>query len=355
MAQKLVHQSNRVILIILSLLLVTGLLLVVTGPTQAYASPIISIVSINKDVSVTIAGTNFPIGQTFTVRMGAYGTLGIGGTIVGSYDSSLGGYFTATYAIPAGLVGSDSIAIRLESPEGFYAFNWFYNDGSASATAVPGPFYPAGYYGYPTFEISSVSAGSSVTVWTHNFPAGQIFTVRMGEYGTLAIGGTVVGSTVDTGGSYSATFAIPAWLAGRSQIAIRMEGPTGLYAYNWFYNNTASGIPPAITPIPGVPPVPGYVGIPSFWISAVVRDSTVTIQGYNFPSGQTFNVLMGPFGTMGIGGIPVSAMDSGSGGSFSATYNVPAALAGSPKIAIRLETSDGYFYAYNWFYNNTTY
>jgi len=354
MGAKIKSKSSRALLICLAVLLAAGPLLVLVRPSQAHPIPIISIVSVDKNVSVTIAGANFPPSQTFTVTMGAYGTYGKGGVVVGTYDSGAGSTFTNTYAIPASLSGLDRIAIRFESPEGFNSYNWFNNDVSASPTAVPG------YNGYPTFDISSVVSGSSVTILTHNMPVGQVFTVRMGAYGTFAQGGPVVGSTSDTGGSYSATFAIPADLASLSQIAIRIDGPTGLYAFNWF-NNTGSGTIPVITlvpgpgPVPGPTPVPGYWGIPTISISAVVRDSSVTIYGNNFPAGQTFNVLMGTYGSYGMGGIPVTSISTGSGGSFSATYSVPSSLAGLDKIAIRLETPNGYYYAYNWFYNNTTY
>jgi hypothetical protein len=48
-------------------------------------------------------------------------------------------------------------------------------------------------------------------------------------------------------------------------------------------------------------------------------------------------------------------VNSGTGGAFSKTFTIPAALAGRYKIAIRLETASGYYYAYNWFYNNASY
>ena len=62
---------------------------------------------------------------------------------------------------------------------------------------------------------------------------------------------------------------------------------------------------------------------------------------------------MGVFGTRGVGGIEIAMTQSGAGGSFDETYTIPAALHGLPRIAIRLQSDDGYF-AYNWFYNNTT-
>ena len=60
--------------------------------------------------------------------MGAYGTAGIGGTYVGTTSTGGGGSITATYNIPAGLMGSHRIAIRMEATSGgWFAYNWFYN------------------------------------------------------------------------------------------------------------------------------------------------------------------------------------------------------------------------------------
>jgi hypothetical protein len=90
-------------------------------------------------------------------------------------------------------------------------------------------------------------------------------------------------------------------------------------------------------------------------ILAVSRDSTVTISAVNFPAGQTLNVLMGYYGTLGVNGILVAQQNSGPSGSFSATYSIPPALYGNLQIAIRIETTNHYYYAYNWFYDNSTY
>jgi hypothetical protein len=91
--------------------------------------PTIRIVSVVKGESVTIETSNFPAGVKFEVRMGAYGTAGVGGTLVTTTDSAKGGTFQAKYTIPAGLKTLDQIAIRLESAStGYFAFNWFYNN-----------------------------------------------------------------------------------------------------------------------------------------------------------------------------------------------------------------------------------
>lgn len=82
-----------------------------------------------------------------------------------------------------------------------------------------------------------------------------------------------------------------------------------------------------------------------------MRDSTVTIKAYNVPANYEFKVLMGKMWTRGIGGIQVATLNSGAGGTLTATYNIPAELAGSERISIRLQGN--YYYAYNWFWNNT--
>jgi len=61
---------------------------------------------------------------------------------------------------------------------------------------------------------------------------------------------------------------------------------------------------------------------------------------------------MGKYGTLGIGGVVIGTTNSGTGGAFSATYSIPAELKGETRIAIRLDSTTGGFYSYNWFWNN---
>ncbi len=363
---------------LIATLLVLVMLLTAVSQSQAVAIPLTTIVSVVPGVSVTISGVNFPADQTFTVRMGAYGTLGVGGTVVGTKEPGSSTSFTATYDIPAALASAAKIAIRFDSPQGYYSYDWFVNTNPGTTTTPGATSTPSAattpvpaLATIPTISISAVQQGISVSILTKNFPAGQTFSVRMGEFGTLGLGGTVVG-TLDSGagGALTGTYTIPAALANRTQIAIRLDSPLGYYSYNWFMNNAnfgtsgATATPstpaatvtagPTATPAPTTTAVPstGYTGIPTFMISSVVKDTNVTIAAVNFPPSQTFTVRMGAFGTMGVGGTVVTTYDSGAGGNFSATYNIPAGLAGQAKIAIRLESATGYYYSYNWFYNN---
>jgi hypothetical protein len=191
----------------------------------------------------------------------------------------------------------------------------------------------------PTFSITAVVKDTNVTILTLNFPRNINFDVLMNKIGTQGINGIKI-TTINSGsgGSFNATFSIPAELRGLKQIAIRLQSTSGYYAYNWFYNNTTS----TSVDNGNGSGTGSYTGIPTFTISAVVRNNSVT-----------FNVLMNTMGTLGINGILVDTINSGSGGMFSASFIIPAQFHGLKQIAIRLESSSGY-YAYNWFYNSTT-
>ncbi len=317
-------------------------------PDTGYSGiPTFKIQDVVEDDTVTIRTNNFPADRNFTVRIGTYGTLGVGGVVVATTNSGAGGVFEETYDIPDSLKGSQRLAIRMDAPGGFFAYNWFWNNTSAGPT--PGPIPDTGYTGIPTFKIQSVEADNTVTILTHNFPADLNFTVRMGAYGTLGIGGPVVATTNSgAGGAFTATYDIPDSLKGLQRIAIRMDAPGGYFAYNWFWNNTTGGTSPTPGPIPDT----GYHGIPTFKIQSVVGGSSVTVLTNNFPADQNFTVRMGAYGTLGIGGVVVATTNSGAGGAFTATYDIPDSLKGAQRIAIRMESSAGYF-AYNWFWNNT--
>jgi hypothetical protein len=336
------HWLRPSLQILVALAMIAGLLGFVVTQTATAAVPIPTFIvtAVDKDNMVTIKTYNFPADHTFVVRMGNFGTLGIGGVEVGTTYSGTGGTFTATYSIPDSLKGLSRIAIRLDATAGGYlSYNWFWNNPAAFGTGGPV------YTGIPTFAIETVVKDSTVTIKTNNFPANRTFTVRMGLFGTLGIGGTVVATTDSgDGGVFTITYTIPDGLKGQSRIAIRMDSTTGGFnSYNWFWNNPTFGTGG-----------PVYTGIPTFAVSAVVKDSTVTIKTNNFPANRTFTVRMGVYGTLGINGTVVATTDSGDGGVFTVTYTIPDSLKGQSRIAIRLDSTTGGFYSYNWFWNNTT-
>jgi len=330
--------------IIVLLVIVAMLLPQSVDSVQASTIPTFSIVSVVEDSKVTIKTYNFPKNIDFKVTMGKYGTKGVGGILVTTTNSGDGGSLTLTYDIPADLKGLDRIAIRLEATSsGYYAFNWFWNNDSEVSPVVVTP----GYSGIPTFSIVSVEEDVKVSIKTNNFPKNVDFKVTMGKYGTKGIGGILVTTTNSgVGGVLNLTYDIPADLKGLDRIAIRLEATSGgYYAFNWFWNNDSDG---TLTPV-----VTGYTGIPTFLITAVVKDEKVTIKTNNFPKNIDFKVTMGLYGTKGVGGTMVTTTNSGDGGALTLTYDIPGGLAGLDRIAIRLEATSGGYFAYNWFWNNT--
>jgi hypothetical protein len=60
---------------------------------------------------------------------------------------------------------------------------------------------------------------------------------------------------------------------------------------------------------------------------------------------------MGYMGTKGVGGYGAGTYNSGAGGTFTATFNIPSSLAGQKQIAIRMQSPTSGYFAYNWFWN----
>ena len=340
--------KNQKIVGLIVIVALFGSIFAGVSQVQASTYPTFSISEVKTDESVTILTNNMPANKNFNVLMGEIGTKGIDGIVVATLNSDKGGSFLATFPIPEQLKGRAQIAIRLEGTDNpYYAYNWFWNDAKNGTWPedYPPAQPPTCACNIPTFSIKSVVKGEDVTITTYNFPKNVEFTVLMGKMWTRGINGIEV-ATLNSGegGSFEATFDIPAELANEERIAIRLEGTGGYYAYNWFWNNTAS-TPPA-------EPVDGYSGYPYFFITAVEKDTTVSIKAYNLPEDTDFTVLMGKMWTMGINGIEVTTLNSGEGGTLEATFDIPVELAGEQRIAIRLQGE--VYYAYNWFWNNTT-
>lgn len=215
--------------------------------------PTFAIAAVDPGKTVTIRTSNFPANQQFTVRMGAMFTQAIGGVVVDSFNSGAGGSFEMTFDIPAEFANANRVAIRTHTNHAanpFFSYNWFYNvvvtqPDPPPPPPTPEPPTPAPIYtGIPTFTVCSVMRDSQITIVTNNMPPNQTFVATMGAFGTAGIGGTQV-TTVDSGngGALNITLSIPQHLRGYGKIAVRLQtthavGP--YYAYNWFYNNTAS-------------------------------------------------------------------------------------------------------------------
>jgi len=343
--------------------LITGIML----PTNARAAssdaePSFTIYGVVQDQAVMVKLRNFPPNLTYEVLLGPVETSGVDGVKVAKRNSGKGGTYLDLYIIPVALQRYYQIAIRIQraADSSYIGHNVFLNHtGGTQPTSTPCDKYK----GYPTFTILNVLQDQTVTVRAYNLPPENTFEVYMGLMGTRGVNGIRVATIQSSCGDFPEyTFAIPAALHGLERIAVRMQSITkpAYVAFNWFHNNTSVVMidhppPRSISVEQQLPICPAYYGYPSFSILRVVRDQEVTIQAFNVPSYDQFKVLMGPMWTRGIGGIRVGDFKSDCGGMMELTFPVPAALYGSYRISMRFESTTGSrYYAYNWFYNNST-
>lgn len=203
----------------------------------------------------------------------------------------------------------------------------------------------------PSFEIVSVVPDEVVTIQTSDFPEDMKFDVLIGRYGNFGMDGTKV-ATQDSGkgGAFTATYTIPADLKGVEKLSIRLENKeTGYYSYNWFENAVLPAKDGTATAIPAT--VEEVVYQPSFTITGVEMDKSISVTGSGFPVNLDYDVLMGVYGLNGVGGVKVTTQNTGPKGEFKATYTIPADLQGAYKIFIRLESTKSNYFAYNYFFN----
>jgi hypothetical protein len=201
---------------------------------------ILSVVSVVKDTSVTLRTQYFPKGQDFLVRMGKYGTHGLGGDEINTINTGDSGILDVDLAIPPDLQGKSPLDVRFDDVYGQSSEISFYNvtgggqapkltpvylDGSSTSSSTSGSSYY--YSGIPATSLVSVVTNTSVTFYGYNFPTNQNFTATIGPYGTYGVGGVVVGTTNSgSSGIFTATYPIPAQYAGSAQLSIRWQGST---------------------------------------------------------------------------------------------------------------------------------
>ncbi|KAA3648141.1 MAG: hypothetical protein DWQ07_03865 [Chloroflexi bacterium] len=350
--------------------LIAGLLIALLSPIGAGVAappeagiPVFAISSVVTDSTVTISGSNFLLNDTYNVLMGAYGTQAIGGTKVGTQSTGNSSSFTATYSIPAALKGDYRIAIRLESPTtGYYSFNWFYNNtSSGSSGGTGGPTSSSGTSSSTSsssssalLSISKVVKNTSFVLTASGLPTNEIVRVRLTKPGA----NNAVLEKVDTGnkGTIHQEFLIPDEIKKAETLVVSLESTTSSFVASTSFTNPISVPQTSTTSTSSSSSSSGgtggpIVGIPTFNITAVKKDTTVTISGVNFIPGDIYDVLIGAYGTQAIGGIKVDTQAAGTG-SFTATYTIPASLAGSSRLAIRLQSHTTGYFSYNWFYNN---
>ena len=93
---------------------------------------------------------------------------------------------------------------------------------------------------------------------------------------------------------------------------------------------------------------------PTTTIVSSVKGISVTVTGTNFTLNDAYTVRMGPFGTRGEGGYVVATYNTGNSNTFTATFTIPDSLKDAAQIAIRFESNNSPYYAYDWFNNVNT-
>ncbi len=228
---------SRFVRLSLAGMILALLALSMARPVSA-ATPSISIVSVKSDETVTIDTRSFPADINFTIRMDKAGNQAIDGIVVGQTNSGIGGAFRVTYRIPAELRGVQTIAIRLESAEGWYAFNWFVNrtSGDSSNTGtIPETGGTTGAKG-PRLNILGVAANETVTVEALNLPASTYLTVRVGPYYTFFRDYVITPSVkTDANGYVKFSIGLPEVVKDVEMVTVRVDGG-GHHAFNAFKN-----------------------------------------------------------------------------------------------------------------------
>jgi len=349
MKRKHISKRSRIPLIVIALIVFTSLISAAVQPVAAASSsPSLTIVSVVGGKSVTIQAKDFPTNTAVTVRMSPYGSKGAGGTIVGTGVTASNGTLQATYNIPAALKSQAKIVVRVEATAkpSLYAYNWFSNISSSTAVTST----PAGTSNTGNITITDVEEDENVTFTATGAPAGAKLEVWFDwKNNSGALQGKQSGTVkVSSSGTVKATVNIPSPAKDRPSLRLRLQGINGgsYLAYRWFINadDFYSGSGSSST---------YSSGLPFILVTAVVEDSQVSINAYNFPKGE-YVVRMDVGGTSASGGIKVDTISIKENTTYTGPFNIPDDLSGEDTIAIRIQNvSDSRIYAYTSFENDT--
>ncbi|MBN2044028.1 MAG: hypothetical protein JW757_03330 [Anaerolineales bacterium] len=358
-----------------------------------FNGPTVWIGSAGYPKTVNVAFDDFYLPGNYTIFIGP-NVVGQPATILGYANETNGPRFTKTFDIPDELKGEDVLKVAVVNAfnqhSGTMAFRYMEGYPYASPVGNFSANYTSDSYGgtwsraTPYTRVLNVIPDTEVTLQVFNFPANKEFIVTMGPLGTRGIGGYVIGTqSTGEGGSFVVTYPIPAQLRGSDYISIRLESTSsGHYAYDYFQNvaTDSSSSSGATTTTAASDATEGSGSVPvaadaapsaditssgSDWvlapgtypttnIIAVVGGKTVTVAGTNFTKNDTYTVRMGWFGTRGINGVVVGQYETGTSSTFEATFNIPETLQGAASIAIRFESNNTPYYAFDWFTNTDT-
>ncbi|NLG96289.1 MAG: hypothetical protein GX491_02910 [Chloroflexi bacterium] len=230
------RRSTMITRTALSLVLIAVLSL--SFPTSALAAPELAVL-VKFDIvetvaheSVTIRTVDFPIRTNFVVRIGEAKKQGVDGIIVAEFNSGAGGEIEATYQLPEEYKDTRILGIRIESADGYYGYNWFFNN---TRRLIPDE------NRQPELVFSGVKKNQSATIEAKNLPARTKFTVRAGPYDRF-YSAYVTLDPVQTGldGSVKFDLQLPEALKDVENITVRLDG-AGKYVVDTFKNADGGG------------------------------------------------------------------------------------------------------------------
>lgn len=227
------HLVSRFTRILMGVLILAVLALALPAPVSA-ASPYFEVINVVTDESVTIRGYDFPANVKFTIRMDVSGNRAENGIAVAEFNSGRGGAFDAKVPLPQQLKGTTTIAIRVDSAEGYFAYSWFTN--RTTPVVQPNPIPVTG--GKPYITFTGVRANETVTVEARNLPANTTFTVRVGPYYSFFRDYVTAPSIRSDANGYATwTIDLPSVVRNVEMVTVRIDG-AGRYAFNAFKNVT---------------------------------------------------------------------------------------------------------------------
>lgn len=98
--------------------------------------------------------------------------------------------------------------------------------------------------------VIGVEKNTAFTVQTDLFPANQVFKIRVGPFDTFFKDYVEVGTiSSGLGGTFKFTVLLPEKVKDVEKITVRLDSAAGIYAYNYFKNETSGTIPAVATPV----------------------------------------------------------------------------------------------------------
>jgi len=233
--------------------------------------------------TITINGTGFAAGSTITFY---FDTISVTATAA---TNTVGSFTNNTFAIPSTSRGSHTI--KAQDASGNYATATFTVAHKITITPASGV------------------SGTTVTVTGSGFSANKSITVK---YNTVAVTTTPAAVSTDANGSFTASFTVPAGLAGTYSV----EVTDGTYSASANFVSTTDATISQTTSQAS----PGYVGM------------ELTITGSGFKPGAIVTI------TYTTEPVTLATFTADANGTFSAKVTIPPSAGGNHTITV----TDGY-------------